>query len=769
MGKHKLQAAMLLLTVGAICASTAFDDNGGDRSRSSISISVSSLSFTAVAGGTAPATQSFTVTAPRRTNFSIDATGRTNRVTWLSITPTGNLTTNQTVTVSVAPGALSAGTYNGSIRVSANRNTTSIPVSLVLTSSPPPPTLTVSPTSLVFDATANGSAPATQALSVTATATTAFSATATGTSAGTTWLSVSPSGAGLSTNATLTVSASQGTLAAGTYTGSIALVASGVTTTVPVSLVVSSPSASGYKLTGWNDLGMHCFDGADYSIFGVLPPYNTIHAHLMDAAGNLVIAPAGYTVTYQAITDPLTNTLNTSSIAKTNFWQYAAALGFGSPAPDTGVKGYAMPGKANTPQSMTFSTTDNTWLAVAIPITPYADSATAPFPVNYYPMMRLTAKNTSGAVLATTDIVLPISDEMACATCHSSTSGYVAAEPAAGWANLPVLAKDMKVNILRKHDDRFKASTVFQNAALAFGYSTAGLEATYPTKPILCANCHGSNALSLPGFTGIPQLTTSVHSLHATVIDPATSQTLDAGTTRTSCYNCHPGAKTQCLRGAMANLKDSNGVNQIECQSCHGNMTAVSTVGRKGWLDEPACQSCHTGTAVTNSGQIVYTTVFAAGVARLAADQTFATNPNTPAAGLSMYRFSSGHGGLQCEGCHNSTHAEYTTGVVNDNVQSINLQGHVGMIAECSACHNPVPSTVTGGPHGLHPIGTTWVSQHQDVAGSGGAAQCQVCHGTDYRGTILSKTKSDRTLAGHSFPAGTIIGCYSCHNGPSGG
>jgi hypothetical protein len=40
---------------------------------------------------------------------------------------------------------------------------------------------------------------------------------------------------------------------------------------------------------------------------------------------------------------------------------------------------------------------------------------------------------------------------------------------------------------------------------------------------------------------------------------------------------------------------------------------------------------------------------------------------------------------------------------------------------------------------------------------------------TDYRGTILSKTQADRTLAGHSFPRGTVIGCYSCHNGPNGG
>src|ERR1035441_2412929 len=113
---------------------------------------------------------------------------------------------------------------------------------------------------------------------------------------------------------------------------------------------------------------MHCDDGKDYSVFAVLPPYNTIHTHLIDNAGKLVIGPTGYTVTYQAIADPLTNTMNTSSVLKTNFWQFAAALGFGALANDVGLKGFAMPGPGNTPQGMTFSTTDNTWVATGIPM-----------------------------------------------------------------------------------------------------------------------------------------------------------------------------------------------------------------------------------------------------------------------------------------------------------------------------------------------------------------------------------------------------------------
>jgi len=322
----------------------------------------------------------------------------------------------------------------------------------------------------------------------------------------------------------------------------------------------------------------------------------------------------------------------------------------------------------------------------------------------------------------------------------------------------------------RSHDDRSATSSLFKTAAAVVGYSTSGLEATTATEPVLCINCHAEVFLGLPGQPNIEPFSRAVHGLHARQIDPATNQTLDAATTRAACYGCHPGTTSQCLRGVMGNLTNAAGAHLIECQSCHGNLSNLATSTRKPWFDEPNCQACHSGTAVTNSGQIVYNTVFTSGTTmRVAADQTFASNPNTPATGESLFRFSSGHGGLQCESCHGSTHAEYPTSNVNDNVQSTALQGHTGVVAECATCHSTVPNTVTGGPHGMHPIGSSWVSTHQGVADSSGATQCQVCHGTDYRGTVLSKTLADRTLAGRSFPAGTVIGCYSCHNGPGGG
>jgi len=742
-----------------------------DNPPAGLTLNPASLAFTVTAGAPIPA-QILQITASHATRFTVRATVQGGGPLWLAVSPSGTLTTNQRLSVSVNPSGLPAGSYSGAVNIVGGGRTYSAPVQLTVAAAGG--SLKVSPGSLSFAATVGGAAPPAKPLSVTGTNQIAFKVSATGQSGGHTWLTASPSGS-LTTPQTINVSANPAGLAAGTYTGAVNLTANGTTQSVAVSFTVASagggggPSTGSYKIVGWNDLGMHCHDGADFSIFAVLPPYNTIHAHLMDASGTLVLSDIGYTVTYQAVTDPLTSTLNTTSASKTNFWKYAAALGFGSLAPDVGLKGFAMPGAGNVPQKMVFDTTDNTWVATGIPIMPYGDAAQAPFPVNYFPMMRLVAKDTLGTVLATSDIVLPVSDELNCATCHASNTGTLAAKPAAGWVGLADVAKDMKLNMLRKHDDRFAATALFKSAATQAGVNPAGLEASAATKPFLCASCHGSNALGLAGATGVEAMTTAMHGMHANVVDPATNLTLDSSTTRAGCYNCHPGPKTQCLRGAMGSLKDTSGANVVECQSCHGPMSNVAVATRSGWLDEPNCQSCHTGTATANNGQIVYTSVFSSGtIVRQPVDQTFATNANTPSAGLSLYRFSKGHGGLQCEGCHGSTHAEFATSIVNDNVESTALQGHVGMLSECSACHNPVPSTVTGGPHGLHPIGAAWVNSHQGAA-EGGTAACQTCHGLDYRGTILSKTQADRTMAGKTFARGTVIGCYSCHNGPNGG
>lgn len=526
--------------------------------------------------------------------------------------------------------------------------------------------------------------------------------------------------------------------------------------------------AEGWALIGWNDLGMHCMD-ADYSIFSILPPYNNIHAQLIDSNGNLVENPEslGITVTYEAVSDS-SQSINKTSAGKTNFWIFVDSLFGTSFAPDVGLTGHRMPGLGNIPQEMAFDSQYDFFKAEGIPLTPYDDTGAK----NYYPMMRLTAWNSSGQVLAVTDIVLPVSDEMDCRICHAS-GGSSEARPGSGWVFDSDPEKDYRLNILLLHDERRGSSLAYANAISQFGYNSDGLfdTATSDGNPVLCASCHRSNALPGTGVAGIPQLTQSIHAYHAGVEDPLTSNTLENSENRASCYRCHPGSETRCLRGVMGRAVALDGSMAIQCQDCHGSMTRVGSATREGWFDEPTCQNCHTGTAVSNNGQIRYLSAFDnSGNFRVATNQTFATNPNIPVSGVSLYRFSSGHGGLQCEGCHGSTHAEYPSSHENDNVQSLMLQGHVGTIGECVTCHGENPETDSGGPHGLHPVGQFWVEGHKDAAEEGGDLQCRNCHGADYLGTVLSLSFGNRTLntefGNKVLWRGFQVGCYLCHDGP---
>src|SRR5512136_3000582 len=99
---------------------------------------------------------------------------------------------------------------------------------------------------------------------------------------------------------------------------------------------------------------MHCMD-SDYSVFTVLPPYNTIEGQLI-VGGKLVTNGAGYTVTYEAVADP-SGSINTTSIGKGNFYDYTPFL-YGALAPDTGLNNGVMPGTANVQQTTVFEATN---------------------------------------------------------------------------------------------------------------------------------------------------------------------------------------------------------------------------------------------------------------------------------------------------------------------------------------------------------------------------------------------------------------------------
>ena len=517
---------------------------------------------------------------------------------------------------------------------------------------------------------------------------------------------------------------------------------------------------AGYTLLAWNDLGMHCFDGSDFSVFSILPPYNNLNAHLIDnGAKDDKHVTSGVTLTYEALS--YNGQINTTSSGKTNFWDYLPSLfPNATSVNNVGLTGNKTPSLI--PQAMLYNSTYNWFEAEGIPIVNRDDNNAT----NYYPMVRVVAKDLSGNTLATADVVLPVSDEMDCAKCHASSVSSDDAKPNSGWENNADTLKDYKYNILKLHDENHPISEADISAVRAKGYnySSSFYDTAKSGIPILCASCHNSNALETTNIGNARSLTSSLHLKHASVIDPSNGLVLNSVSNRSSCYSCHPGAETECLRGAMGTAKDSSGTQTMQCQSCHGTMNDVGNANRIGWMDQPNCQVCH------QSGER-YESAIVNGSLRKVLDNTFATNVNTPTTGVSLYRYSTGHGDLQCSSCHGSTHAIFPTSHAQDNIMSEQVQGHSGTIAECTSCHESVPRTTRGGPHGMHTVGQSWIDDHEDVA-EDNPVQCKACHGSDYRGSFLSKTFSARTFdADHrtkTYAKGDEVSCYDCHDGPDG-
>jgi hypothetical protein len=299
-----------------------------------------------------------------------------------------------------------------------------------------------------------------------------------------------------------------------------------------------------------------------------------------------------------------------------------------------------------------------------------------------------------------------------------------------------------------------------------------------------------------------------------------------------TCYQCHPGTNVQCLRGAMFN-------GGMLCNDCHGDMQQVGndfSVGvspsnpgafvldqgnfydpasnqpRVPWANEPGCGSCHTGDANDNLvnvvNSIVNTRDVYGNVDSIRLRQAFRSDdpkatpivptnkrfaepavpavfsqPGTdfanPGAGNpQLYRVSTGHGGVMCEGCHGATHAEWPNANpnANDNVTAMQLQGHTGTISDCTTCHvtSALPNDTQEGPHGMHLVDDRrfWKEGHKDAAKEQnrqpGGGTCGACHGSDHRGTVLSRTPVDRNWQvedeNRHVAAGEPVGCDVCHS-----
>lgn len=489
--------------------------------------------------------------------------------------------------------------------------------------------------------------------------------------------------------------------------------------------------------------------------------------------------------------------------------------------------------------------------AAGVPIATFDDRGRE----NAYPLMRVQAKAapgnslgvSSGTVLSSVDTVLPVSGEADCRACHAAP---VDGGNGSGTQALVTAGIALKTSL---DDNEFVSGDVPLPVAVewATDHNILALHnlkhpETPLTPPVVCQTCHYTPALDLAQVG--PQDTTNGRAqvrhntktmsnvMHASHARLAQGKTDDAGNPlfpampspvgrnradaqsvlENTCYLCHPGKRTQCLRGAM-------GQAGVVCQDCHGDMKQVGTdfskdrpagggfilaadfytnpnTPRVPWANEPGCGSCHTGDVRSNgrptppAGQsyvaapdgIRLLQAFRSGDPKatpiVPTNNRFAENLVTTAENSQgaagnpkLYRVSTGHGGMFCEACHGSTHAEWSSNPVatkvnaNDNVTSNQIQGHAGTIVECQTCHgNAMNSRITlDGPHGMHPVGDQNGNRfvdggHEDLAERNPNA-CRACHGNRGEGTVLSMTKADRRFEGRTFPKGTAVGCGICH------
>jgi hypothetical protein len=380
----------------------------------------------------------------------------------------------------------------------------------------------------------------------------------------------------------------------------------------PASVPLSRPdTATGEVIVlAWNDLGMHCYNQS-FADLAVLPPYNSLWAQVIRVGDPPQVITQGISVTY-VFTD---NTY--SAQPKSDFWLYAQDLfGLAAPlTPNVGLTGKGMWG--------TMDLHDGHFVAEGIPLTEFRDSApSTPYP---YQLATVIVRDAStGQELARTVAVAPVSTEMHCEYCHDDN----------GIANDDIATGVVEQNILTLHDDENGTTLMAE-------------------RPVLCAECHASNALNMVGNPALPSLSEAMHDEHADKVHPG----------MTGCYSCHPGPRTQCLRDVMAQQG-------MDCVSCHGTMETVAR-NPNPWLNEPRCDNpnCHGSS--------------------YAQDQP-------------LYRLSKGHGDIYCAGCHDSPHAIAPSRQPNDGLKFVALQGNPGTLAECTVCHGTVPDGA--GPHGTLPL-----------------------------------------------------------------
>jgi hypothetical protein len=215
--------------------------------RPELNLNPTSLSFTAVQGSVNPANQTVAVSSSGMVNWTASVTSGS----FLSLSGATSGSNLGTITAAVNTSDLTAGTYNDNIQVilpGASNTPQEIPVTLVVS---PPASILLSPNSLSFNAVQGGANPTNQTTYVSNSGSGTLNWSASVVSGS--FLSLTGATSGANSGA-ITAAINIGGLTAGTYNGTIQVIASGATTSnISVTLGIEDPTQfaqQGAKLVG---------------------------------------------------------------------------------------------------------------------------------------------------------------------------------------------------------------------------------------------------------------------------------------------------------------------------------------------------------------------------------------------------------------------------------------------------------------------------------------------------------------------------------------
>jgi cytochrome bd-type quinol oxidase subunit 1 len=312
-----------------------------------------------------------------------------------------------------------------------------------------------------------------------------------------------------------------------------------------VEIQTFDPETEPFVLLAWSPLGMQYVAEAE-GLLSLLPPGNALRAQLIQRGETPAIVNQGVSLSYRV----------ENGLSRVN--EKSALTGTMLPEEDL-------------------------FKAEGIPLIPVSKQGFDP-----YPVVTVEARDAHDTLLATTQVVAPVSTEMGCSNCHG---GSLLPDTPAG------LHRETAINILEAHDRLSHTKLV----------STA-----QSGQPIRCQSCHADPIYQAEGDKNRLNLSAAMHGFHANYLR---QQGADA------CFFCHPASPT----GATRALRDIHAAAGLDCTNCHGaiedhalnllqheqlagkkqaamlmahlrpksaaNIEKIAP--RKPWINQPDCLHCH--------------------------------------------------------------------------------------------------------------------------------------------------------------------------------